>query len=376
MRIPIICYKFPPFYSGYGKQLYSVLKEIQDINPDLKFIILTAFGDDYKFGNVVVNSFNFDYEKSTKITLYKFSLRVLLWVMKNRKTVPLIHCIKAGPEAVFAKIGALIINKPFIVKIAQDELSNVELKNKNYVNKMRIKFRHKFLLHTTNFIAINTDIKKMLEQKKTGASKIWFIPNGVNTDTFNNDKEKKDSKTLSFLYVGAINKRKGVYDLLDSLKDIAVEKEIKFTFCGPILEDFDFHKKIRQINMMENISIEYLGQVKNVEQYMKNADVFILFSYSEGLPNVLLEAASSNLPIITTDIPGSRDIVKDGYNGKIVQPGNLKEIKRSIDFFVNDRNWLNIMGNNSRNFVRNKYNIKMIAENYIELYNKLSGDKR
>ncbi|UKS55702.1 glycosyltransferase [Exiguobacterium acetylicum] len=374
MKIPIVCYKFPPHYSGYGKQLSTILKEMQNVDKKRKFIILTAFGKSYEGENFSVKSFGFDYSKSNKKTLYSFSLKVLLWIIKNRKNIPLVHCIKAGPEAFFTKVGCIITSKPIIVKIAQDELSSRELKNKNMINKLRIRFRQRFLLHSTNLIAISSDIQKLLNNSISGNSKVWFIPNGVDTRKFNVESKINESESVDLLYVGAINRRKGIYDLLEALNTIKLDKKANLTLCGPLLEDLNFEKKLRDINENKNnLEVKYLGNVDNVDQIMNRSDVFLLLSYSEGLPNVLLEASSSGLPLIGTDIPGSRDIVQNDFNGKIVDPGDILGIKNAIQFFVNKSDCIDKMGNNSRKLIESKYDVNVVAKQYFNMYNELSG---
>lgn len=102
-----------------------------------------------------------------------------------------------------------------------------------------------------------------------------------------------------------------------------------------VTEDLNFEKKLRDINENKNnLEVKYLGNVDNVDRIMNRYDVFLLLSYSEGLPNVLLEASSSGLPLIGTDIPGSRDIVQNDFNGKIVDRRDILGIKNAIQFLL------------------------------------------
>lgn len=374
MIIPIICYKFPPYYSGYGKQLKTVVEKIGQIDRNKKFIIITAFGKSYEEKNYSVKSMGLNYKNSSKKNLYSFSFQVFKFIIKNRKKIALIHCVKAGPEALSAKIASVLLKIPIVIKIAQDELSEFELKNKHGLNKLRVRIRHDLLLLSSNFIAISKDIEKMLNNKIKGKSKVWFIPNGVKTDKFLSKQDyfiKKE--VIDFLYVGAINKRKGIYDLLDALDSIEINKKVKFTLFGPLLEDIRFEERLAQINRNENITINYMGEINNVEKVMTSSDVFILLSYSEGLPNVLLEAASSGLPLIGTNIPGSRDIVLNNYNGKIVRPGNITEIKEIIKYFSENQKDFTNMGTKSRKLIEEEYDMEIISRKYIDMYQKISG---
>ena len=87
------------------------------------------------------------------------------------------------------------------------------------------------------------------------------------------------------------------------------------------------------------VEITLLDYKKNPYPYIKQADIFLLSSKYEGLPNVLIEAQKHNLPIISTNCPtGPREILLDGKAGKLIKVGNQGQLEEAILYYYNNRN--------------------------------------
>ena len=103
------------------------------------------------------------------------------------------------------------------------------------------------------------------------------------------------------------------------------------------------------------------------------ASIICLPSYREGLPRVLIEAASSGLPIITTDVPGCREIVKNNFNGILVQVKNSNAIADAIITLLKEPQLINYMGANGRKLAMNEFNEENFIKNSIKIYEDLSS---
>ncbi|WP_130860460.1 glycosyltransferase family 4 protein [Gracilibacillus phocaeensis] len=380
-NIVIICYKYPPQYSGYGKQLKSILDKIDAKSLHITLLTMHPSSIVEKQENLDIIPLNKNHKG---ISIYLFSLRVCFWLLKNKKKYSIIHCIKAGPEAISANIVSKIFSKKLIVKVAQDELSKRELGNSKGLIRLNRKLRHLLLSNVDNFVAISEEISNNLKKIASKKTKILRIPNGVDTEKFKPLVEhskaslklqlgiETDNKPI-LLFAGAINKRKGIHNLLEALENSSDNDNMSYTFifCGPILENINFEERIEQLNMNPNIDIYFMGNVENINEYMKISNIFVLPSYSEGLPNVLLEAAASGLALISTDIGGSRDIVDDNKNGFLVQKNNPHELAEKIHLLVNDFNKINKFANHSRRVAVEKFALNAIAKEYNDLYEDL-----
>ena len=88
--------------------------------------------------------------------------------------------------------------------------------------------------------------------------------------------------------------------------------------------------------MKENLII-WKPKVENVVPYLQKSKISILPSYREGLPKGLLEAASCKLPIISTDVPGCKEVCKNNFNGFLVPPKDKKSLSNSIEKLIFDK---------------------------------------
>lgn len=383
-QIVLVCFKYPPIYSGYGKQLKLITENILKNSDDIEITLLTGYKESVESSLEKLNIIPLlsEYDNNSK-SVFPFAKKVFQWLKSNRKNYSVIHCVKAGPEAMACNLISKLYKKPLIVKVAQDELSDKEL----YSNK-KIKFifrliRQKYLSTSNYFIAISEEIKSNLDKRIGKNTKIISIPNGVDIREFApvellkktmlRKKLNIEKQETVLLYVGAINRRKGVYDLLNSFEHFQSISPFRLIMCGPVLEDRNFFEIINSLNKKKKFIVDYRGKVSNVNEYMNASDIFILPSYSEGLPNVLLEASASGLAVITTDIGGSRDIVLDGVTGYIVPTNSPLEIADRISSLNENKELMIKMGKEARRDVVKRFSVDNVTAKYINIYRELSN---
>lgn len=172
-------------------------------------------------------------------------------------------------------------------------------------------------------------------------------------DIVTKNKIRKDKEKV-ILFVGRLNKQKGIFYLLKSFKRI--ENEIKNSELWLVGEgrDEEYFKELT--NELELKNVKFYGHIKtrDLANFYKAADVFVLPSYIykgiiEGWGLVLNEAASMGLPIISTDAVGARkDLVKDGENGFIIKNGDEFELYKSIKKILLDDEMRKRMSKKSR----------------------------
>jgi len=116
--------------------------------------------------------------------------------------------------------------------------------------------------------------------------------------------------------------------------------------------------------------IEWKGYSKNMLETLSSASIICLPSYREGLPKVLLEAAAIGRPLVATDVPGCREIVRDGYNGILIHSKDIDSLYDAIVTLVDDEQMRKKMGKNSRKLIENELSAEIINSQIIELYKK------
>ena len=141
--------------------------------------------------------------------------------------------------------------------------------------------------------------------------------------------------TLSFLFLGEIGERKGVFDLLQVIanKQAKYRNKIHLFIGGngktDALVTFIEKQQISDI-------VDFIGWVTKDEKtrVLNSSDIYILPSYNEGLPISILEAMSYGMPVISTTVGGIPEIVRQNQNGLLITPGNHQQIEESLDFFL------------------------------------------
>lgn len=115
--------------------------------------------------------------------------------------------------------------------------------------------------------------------------------------------------------------------------------------------------------------ISWQGHSDNMPETLGLASIVCLPSYREGLPKILLEAAAVGRPLIATDVPGCREIVKNGENGILVKLKDVESLYQAIKTLVSNKEMRLKMGKNGRNLVESQFSTNIINGQTLELYN-------
>ena len=177
-------------------------------------------------------------------------------------------------------------------------------------------------------------------------------------------------------YIGRLTKQKGVEELLNAFGRILPSNpKIKLIMLGRHEQHLDpiEDKYIGEIEASPQII--HLGYKNDIRPYLAASNLFVFPSYREGMPNVVLQAGSFDLPCIVTDIPGSNEIIKDGYNGLIVSKKSSDELFKAINYLIENEEIRKSMGRCARNEVYRKYDRKIILEELKKEYYRWIHEK-
>lgn len=144
---------------------------------------------------------------------------------------------------------------------------------------------------------------------------------GVDLDYWRrrDDASSRKAESFSFIFVGRLVRDKGVNELVAAFVHLnQLYPETRLVLVGPYEDSLDPVLPVTKQMIQTCPAIEAVGNQKDVRPFYEQSDVLVFPSYREGFPNVVLEAGAMGLPSIVTDINGSREIVFDGVNGKVV----------------------------------------------------------
>jgi len=119
------------------------------------------------------------------------------------------------------------------------------------------------------------------------------------------------------------------------------------------------------------------GPRDDIPALLRMADLFVFpTEYHEGAPRALLEAAIANLPIISTDMPGCREIIRDGWNGILVPPRAPAQLARQILKALDDRSSLEQLAARCAARVRERFSVRAMSERHAALYAAVLSDRQ
>lgn len=113
--------------------------------------------------------------------------------------------------------------------------------------------------------------------------------------------------------------------------------------------------------------VEWPGRVENVEDWLNEASVFVLPSYREGTPRSTLEAMATGRAVITTDVPGCRETVKEGVNGFLVPAEDVPSLVKAMETFIKNPYLVRKMGKESRKLAEQYYDVNKVNHSIIEV---------
>lgn len=115
--------------------------------------------------------------------------------------------------------------------------------------------------------------------------------------------------------------------------------------------------------------VEWIGHQSDIMKWYQNAHIIVLPSYREGLPKSLIEACAIGRPIVTTDVPGCREVVTDGENGFLVPQKDFLTLAEKIEILINNPDFRIEMGKKGRLKAEKEFSIENVIEKTLELYN-------
>ena len=185
--------------------------------------------------------------------------------------------------------------------------------------------------------------RQTLIENGADPSAIRVVPYGVDLQRFVPAPQPPTSAgPLKLLFVGRINQRKGIKYLLQAL-DLLDTREVEVTVCGRAVDGLDlFRPYAGRVTVRPSVSFQEL------QAAFQSADLFVLPSVAEGFGQVLLEALASGLPILSTTHTAAPDLITNGEEGFIVEPGRPDLLAEKIEWALAHRAELRSMRSAAR----------------------------
>ena len=183
-----------------------------------------------------------------------------------------------------------------------------------------------------------------------------------------------NNKKFTFLLVSRLIHDKGILEYVEAIRQLKGKGvEADFQLLGS--KDTKHKRGIPSVvidDWIKNDLVTYLGATDQVTDYLEKADCVVLPSYREGTPRSLLEAASLGKPIITTDVPGCRQVVLNGKNGLLCQVKSATDLAEKMEHMLNmERLEREQMGISGRKLMEEQFDEQRVIQIYQQQINQI-----
>lgn len=195
--------------------------------------------------------------------------------------------------------------------------------------------------------------------------KRYFIVNGSGVDN-NYFKYTSSPKNLTFLMISRLVENKGIENFIKVAERFTGNNNIRFIFVGQKYKNYPL-KKYWQKKLINSKKIFYFSWTRYIRKFYKKTSVYVLPSRREGMSRTILEAMSSGKAIITTNVPGCRELVINNYNGFVIKYNSDDQLYRSVLKFFKNKHLVKLYGKNSRKILLKHFSVKKVNQELMKI---------
>jgi len=360
-------FEFPPLGGGASTLSFDLTKEIVKAGHEVDIITMDFKG--LKKYEIIegINVYRVkclrkykSHSKSSELFTYLFPALIKALQLHRRKNYDINHTHFIIPTGIVSYLLKKLTKLPYIITSHGSDVPNY--------NPDRFKVGHKFIGpiwkkiidESEEVITPSEYLKNLILKKYNNQNKIKIIPNGIKID-----EETKTDRKKKILSVGRLLERKGVQYIIGAVKDLDLKGyELTIIGDGPYRKQLE--EKARGIE-----GITFLGwmPLDDVKKIYEESEIFIIPSTSESFGIVIAEAMEKSMAVICGKGSACEEVI--GKTGIAVDPKNSKEIKKALEFYINNPREKEKSMEFGRKRVVKLFNIKTITKQYINTYSRI-----
>jgi len=202
--------------------------------------------------------------------------------------------------------------------------------------------------------------------------RFFNVADGIDTEFYKRNKNR-DNQYVNIFLPARFSPTKGQMELLELVIELMnLNIDLRLTFAGRI-DDKDYHESIKKkiLTMRYPANVRLMGELdrEGIKNEFENTDLLLFPTYHhEGMPRILIEAQSMEIPVITYDIGGTATGLINDKTGFVIPSGNKEMFKEKSIGLIKDKKKRETFGKTGRKFVVENFSIKSLAERHMKFY--------
>lgn len=286
----------------------------------------------------------------------------------------------------YVYLAAKITSTPLIYRLGGDNWKDLKNQETYYYSKGRFDqiikakffgYLNQFLFHrATGIIVVAEHLKETLVQKNIKSNRIQVIPvpKNVSKKSISPRDQKRKKIIVTVTNLNFNGKLKGILDAFPCIARILKEdRDIQYIIAGDGIFLPELRKYINNnfLSLMESGQVKLKGFVKNVDCLYEHACIALYSSYSDGCPNVVLEAMAFGIPLIVNDSKWAREMIQNGENGIMVDISNEKILYSKIKDLLSSNEMRSKISKNAYEYVFENHNNEIVGRKLLKALDEL-----
>ena len=388
-RIIVLIQRFYPIVGGMERQCQAILSRLVDQGWDFAVWTHRPTPDsspETRVAGVPVRRFG--QGTWSPADMYTGWWAMLHTLYRERDSYDLIHVYGAGHLATIGLLAGWLAGKPVVVRPATysdvtryltGERSSEQTWLGRLVDFDPLHLKHHLFKRAAAWVALTEEIRSELQALGFSPQRIHVIPNGVDEEHYRpaNAVARQrlraifnlPTSAVIFLFIGRFVERKGLLDLITAWEQLLkTEHSIYLLLVGSGKDQPDSIESEVLARTARLPFVQHIGLVDDPVDLYQLADILVLPSHREGLPNVLLEGMACGLAPIATQIGGVTDVIQSGHNGLTIPPGHPEALAAAMKTLVRQPALRDALADAARETVLARYSLKQTVAAYAQLY--------
>lgn len=371
MRVLLINYELPPLGGGAGVASEQIALQMAALGHQVT--ILTSAHRSLprreRRGGVEIRrirTLRRGLDRSNLLEIGLFMASACFWALFHPKAetpdaVVAFFGIPGGPPALLLSLRHRI---PYVVSLRGGDVPGLS---------SRIRLYHRVMRPLTLLVwrraarvIANSRHAAQLARATAPETVIELVPNGVDSEAFAPIDAVRPGEGVRMLYVGRLTRgEKGLDVLLRAVAELSGESGPHLEIHGDGHDRVELEALVRSLGLAHQVSFHGWADRAALPAIYRGADLFTIASREEGMPNVVLEAMASGLPVVGTAIAGIEDLVVDGITGRLVPSEDPAAFAAAVRELAADPELRREMGRAGRRRVEADFTWRRVAEAYL-----------